>query len=423
MKKNRIQNNKIVKKFIGDSLYKNSIYLMLSSAISACLGFISWLIIARLFSAEDVGLATTMISAMGLIASLSMLGFNVGLVRFLPNSKKKNEKTNTAFTIVALTTIIVSSIFLLGLKTFSPELVFIKENLIMGIIFILFMIIYSLNSLIESIFIAFRNTKYILLKNSVFSVLKIVFPFLFIALGAFGIFSSYGSALFISVGIMFFVLARKFNYKPKFAFYDNVIKETGKYSFENYIAGFIGSASLFVLPLIITNIINPTTTAYYFMAMQIASLLYVIPTATTDSLFAEGSKNEKSLKTQVKKSLLIMSALLIPAIIIIVFFGNYILLAFGKEYSAQGFNFLKIMALSGIFVGIKFVFNSIFKVKKKILSIIIVEIIGVIIILGGSLMFIKMGLGLMGVGYAWIIGQAIISLIYGLFSLSKQNKK
>jgi O-antigen/teichoic acid export membrane protein len=392
---------------------------MISSAMMAGFGFVSWLIIARLFSAHDVGLATTMVSVMGLIASLSVLGFNTGLIRFLPNSKRKNDKINTAFTIVVLTTIIISSIFLIGLNKFSPELTFIRDSLLLSLVFIFFMIISVSNSLIESIFIALRKTKFTLIKNSIFSVLRIILPFVFVSFGAFGAFSVYVSALFVGVGVALLILVYKFDYKPKLVFYDKIIDKMGKYSLGNYFAGFIGGLSLLILPLMITNVINPTTTAYYFMAIQIANLLFVIPSATTNSLFAEGSYDENGLGKQIKKSIRIISILLIPSIVIIVLFGNYILLAFGSEYSSAGFNFLRIMALSGIFVGINSIFGGILKVKKNIRRILYTNMIGMVVILGGSFILIRNDYGLMGIGIAYISGQVAMALSYGISSFKK----
>jgi O-antigen/teichoic acid export membrane protein len=409
-------------KIMGDSLYRNSIYLMGSSVIMAVFGFFFWLICARLFSAENIGLATTIISVMGLIATFSVLGLNTGLIRYLPNSADKSKKINTCFTTVALTAIIVACIFLLGIKIFSPRLAFIKENLIISFAFIFFMAIYSMSSVLESVFIALRRAKFVLIKNAIFSIIKVCLPFAFIGLGAFGIFSAYMSAMFIGFGIVFIILMLKFQYKPKFAFYDNVIMKIGKYSFGNYIAGFIGSLPLLLLPLMITNILHPEITAYYFMAIQIASLLFVIPNATTNSLFAEGSTNERGLKKQVFKSIWIIGILLIPAILLTLLFGKYILLAFGSEYSAQGLNFLKIMALSGIFVSINSIFGSVFKVKKRIKEIIVRNIVGTITIIGLSYLFIHKGMGLIGVGYAYIIGQAVTSLLYFVMMKFRRNK-
>ena len=92
--------------------------------------------------------------------------------------------------------------------------------------------------------------------------------------------------------------------------------------------------------------------AYFYLDMMIANLLYIIPTATSQSLFAEGSYSEIELKAYLKKAIKIISIIIIPAIIVTSLFGNYILLAFGKEYSDEGFILLKLLSISGIFISI-----------------------------------------------------------------------
>ncbi len=279
-----------------DSLYKNSLFLMISSGVMSVLGFFFWIICARIYPSEQVGLATTMISVGSLIVSFSILGMNSGLIRYLPDSTNRDNKINTVLTLSIISTIIFSSIFLIGVNKFSPRLEFIKESIIMSFGFIGFMIVLAGNSVIESVFVALRNAKFVFVKSTIFGILKLGFPFLFVGFGAYGIFGSYVFSLGIALLCVFFVLIFKFNYKPKFVFYDRVIKKIGKYSFGNYIAGFLSGLSLLVLPLMVTNLINAKTTAYYFMSVQIATLLFVIPNATTSSLFAEGSNNEKKLK-------------------------------------------------------------------------------------------------------------------------------
>jgi len=78
---------RIVRAGLSDSLYRNSIYMMISTLIMSFLGFVFWMIVTRLYSASDVGLATTIISVMGLITSFSLLGLNVGLIKYLPTQR------------------------------------------------------------------------------------------------------------------------------------------------------------------------------------------------------------------------------------------------------------------------------------------------------------------------------------------------
>ncbi|HIH72127.1 MAG TPA: lipopolysaccharide biosynthesis protein, partial [Thermococcaceae archaeon] len=53
-------------------LYKNSIYISLASLTSAVAGFLFWAIAARLYPAEDVGVASAIVSALSLTFQLSM---------------------------------------------------------------------------------------------------------------------------------------------------------------------------------------------------------------------------------------------------------------------------------------------------------------------------------------------------------------
>ena len=402
-----------VDKVMGDSLYRNSIYLMMNTLIMCGFGFIFWMVASRLYLASDIGLATAIISVMGLIVGLSVLGLNVGLIRYLPGSKNKNKKINTSFTLVALSTIVVTCIFIMFSRFIVSKLMFIHDNIFMAFIFMAFMIVASLNILMESIFIALRNTKYVLIKNSLFSILKIFGLFFVVWLWAFGIFSSWMVSLLVGFLITLFVLIRKYGYRPKFAFYDSILKQIGKYSFGNYVAGFIGGLPLLILPILVLNKLGSEFTAYYYMSMMIASLLFIVPQATAQSLFAEGSYSEKKLKEQVKKAVKIISLILIPGILIVVFFGQYVLILFGAEYAREGVGFLRIIAVSGVFVGVNGIFRSLLKVRKRVKTLIYTGILTTLIIIGLSYIFI--GSGLIGIALAWIIGQISMGVVYLLF--------
>jgi O-antigen/teichoic acid export membrane protein len=226
-----------------------------------------------------------------------------------------------------------------------------------------------------------------------------------------------GIAMAIAFLVSLIFLILRFNYSPKPIIDRIVVKRMTKFSLGNYIAGFIGGLPVIVLPIFRTNIIGAKFSAYFYMDMMIANLLYIIPMATSQSLFAEGSYSESELKNHSKKAIKIIS-IIIPASIIIFFFGKYILLAFGKDYSDEGLQFLRLLSLSAIFVSFNYIFETILRVKHRIIELIYISLIKTILILGLSYLFLSMGL--LGIGFAWIIGQGSVSLIYfGL--LAKQR--
>lgn len=402
--------SKVFNLFAKDSLYRNAIYLMLNTAVMAFLGLFFWVINTRLYSTEQVGIGTTLISVMTLISSFSILGLDSALIRYLPTSERKNEKINTSFIIVALTSILISIIYLVFLKTFSPKLLFVRENIVFSLLFVLFIIFCSLNTMSENVFIAYRSSGYVLIKNTIFSIAKLILPFALIVLGSYGIFMSVGISLAIAFGSSIIFLVMRYNYLFRPKINNNILKKMTKFSLGNYIAGFLSGSPAMILPLLTTNTIGAEYTAYFYMDMMVANLLYIIPIATSQALFAEGSYNELELKIHLKKSAKIISIILIPAILITVFLGKYILMIFGKEYSEEGLLFLRLLALSGIFVSFNTIFGIILRVKHKIVMLIYINLINAMSILGLSYLFLSKGL--LGIGLAWIAGQGLVSLVY-----------
>lgn len=421
---------KIINYFSQDSLYRNSIYLMFSTFIMAFFGFFFWIINAHLYSPEQVGLATTLISVMTLIAGFSNLGFNIGLVRYLPITKNKNELINSSFMITSLTTLITSVVFILGLQIFSPKLLFLRENLAYAVLFIIFTIALSNGTIAESLFVAYRSTKYTFYKNALLSFIKLILPLTLLSFSTFGIFAAIGIANIIALLYSLYILAAyfKFDIHSIFNLNREQIRNVGSYSFGNYIANFVLNLPTMILPLIIINIIGAEETAYFYMAMMIANFIFTIPQATTQSLFAEGSHNMHDIKNQIYKTTKVTALLLLPAILFIILFGKYILFVFGKSYSYEGFILLQLLSLSSIFIALNSILGTILKVNSKIKNLIVISVLNTLIILSLSYLFIDSKL--YGLGMAWILGQAISSAIYvlylmnyKLFSISPWNNR
>ena len=123
----RMNFKNVYKHVMTDPLYKNSLFDMASTFILGGLGFVFWIIIARLYKPENVGIATTLISIMTLFSSFTIMGLSTSLNRYLPKSANKNELINFSFVIVTLVTLVASVIFLLGLQIFSPQLLFLGK--------------------------------------------------------------------------------------------------------------------------------------------------------------------------------------------------------------------------------------------------------------------------------------------------------
>ena len=407
-----------IKQQIRDPLYRNSLFLMANTIVVAILGFFFWMVVARFYTEAEVGWGAAIISAIGLLALLSTLGFHVALIRFLPKAEKPVEMINSCFTLSGMVALALAAIFIAGVDLWSPALGFIKDNAIFILAFILFALVWTLSGMIDHIFIARRRADFVLSKNTIFALLKIPLPILFVLFFyAFGIVSSWGVAIGIALAIsLFLFLPRVQNrYKPVPRINLGIIRDIWRYSAGNYFAGLLGAAPIFILPIMVVNVLGAEQNAYFYVAWMIANLLFIIPGAVSQSLFAEGSHFEAPLEVNVRRSYKFIFLLLIPAIILLLLLGKWLLLAFGATYSENGLMLLRILALSGIFIGINSVYGSILLVRRRIRELVIIQGFSAMALLLISYLVMPIT-GIIAVGYACLATSGLVS-VYVVFAM------
>lgn len=400
-------------KLYNDTLYRNSTFLMLSMLLNAGSGFIFWIFTARLYHDVQVGLATALISVITFIMNVSNLGLNYSVIRFLPKSHKKNELLSSIFLVISMAAILCSLIFLFFLHVFSPKLLFIRHDVFIALLFVFFTILVSVDYEMESVFIGLRAGQFVLFKTILVAVLKLSLPNFFISYGAAGIFISWSLATASALIVSFYILIKKYN----FAFTSLIKREKlltlVTFSSANFYVGLLGIAPSFVLPILITNTISPEVTAYFYIAFMIASLLYMIPYTVTQSLFAEGSHDEKDFFEHIKKSIRLIGLVLIPAIIGLFLLSKYILLIFGNAYSAEGTLFLQLLTIGAIPITINYICLTYVNLKRKLGALLIINTIGIGFILIFS--YLLRSYSLPGVAFAWLLGHILKNIMYGLY--------
>jgi len=385
---------------------------MASTALVTGSGFFFWLIVAHLYHDVQVGLATAIISVATFIMNLSILGLNYSIIRFLPKytrMKDKNQVISGSLIVISAAAAICAGTFLLFLPYFSPRLLFLREGA-SGWLFLIFTIAISADFFTEGLFLALRSGKYIFLKNTLVSVCKIVLPVFFVGLGAVGIFSAWALAIASALTVSAYILMTRFSFRFSSIFPRDKLSMMMSFSMINFLVGLLGIAPGLFLPVLITNTINPQTSAYFYVSFMIANLLYTIPYATSQSLFAEGSHDIKNFWQSVWKSLRFIFMLLIPSIFVLALIGKYVLIFFGKSYSDEGVQFLQLLALAGIPVSINYLGLTIMNVQRRMKALFAINIVGTIIILGLS--YVLRNYALTGIGFAWLIGHLAKNILY-----------
>ncbi len=408
---------------IRSPLYRNSLFLMTLTAARAGLGFIFWVVVARFYTEAEVGWGSAIISVMRLLALLSIPGFNAALIRFLPKAEKPQDMINSCLTLSGIIALALAAIFIAGLDIWSPALGFIGKNAIFSLAFIFFVLILTLSMVIDSVFIAGRRAEFALFRVTIMLLLRLpLLVFLALYFHAFGIAASWGIAVAVAfvISIFFFVPRVQNRYKPTPELNLGIISNMRRYSAGSYLASLSASAPVFILPIIVVNLLGAEQNAYFYMAWMIAGLLFAIPMAVSQSLFAEGVHFEDELRVNVGKSFKFIFLLLIPAVILILVLGKWLLLIFGESYSINGLLLLRILCVSALFIGINMVYASTLRVEDRIRELTLIYTFQAAAVLVGSY-FVIPAAGIAGIGYVWLAVQGVVSIYAILAMKSRQS--
>ena len=405
----------LLKQEIKDPLHRNSIYLIASTVVTSVLGFVFWIVIARFYNEADVGYGAATISAIVLIATFSRMGLGTAIIRFISKEDMPAELINTCLTLCGLVSLAVAAIFVAGVDIWSPALSFIREDAEFIIAFIVFALFTALSGMLEQVFIAIRRADFVLLRSSIFCLLRIVLPFIMVIFFlAFGIVSSWGIAIGFTILVsLFFLLPRGLGvYKPVPSLKLDKIKKIWRYSAGNYLANLFGQTPDLVLPILIINIyhLGAQQAAYFYIAWRVAKFLFMIPSATSRSLFAEGSHFEDKLGANVLRSHWFTFFLLVPGVIFVLALGKWLLLMFGASYSVNALTLLQVLAVSSIPLAVNHIYYSIIKVQGRIRELVVLRGFIAVAALLGTYLATKATGDILVVGYVWLAAQVLVSI-------------
>ena len=413
-----------LKQLWGIRFYSNAFYLVMTSAIASLLGFVFWIIVARFYPPEDVGLASAIIAAMGLVAAFAGLGLGMGLIRFLPHSgENANKMINTALTINILASTVGAFIFIAGLSFWSPALIFIRENPIYLAAFVIFTVASGMLNLTGNTFIARRQAGYVVAQNLTFSLLKLPLPILLAAFfHSFGIFASWGISICVALLVCFLLFLPRVQsgYRPFFALNRKVVNDIMHFSLATYISNLLWGAPAMILPIMMINLSGAELTAYFYIAWTIAGAPAIVSGALSTSLFAEGSNDEDGVGLNIWRSLKISFLTLVPAIILILAVAPWLLDLFGAAYAANGATLLRILALSALPLTINIIYLAIKRVEKKLKVLVGLSAFAAVATLGLTYLLLPR-MGINGAGIAWLITQGTIALVVVADSLKRRG--
>jgi len=396
------------------SLYVNSSYLIAANVSNAGFGFVFWTMAARMYPAQTVGLTAAVVSAIGMLAMLSVLGLDYAIIRFLPNAAESEAIINSSLTIGLISAVAFSLVFLAGLGLWSPELLPVRENSLLAIPFIAAAILNAVSTLQAGVYLARKRAGAVLAHAWIFGGTKVILAIALataISFGA-GLLISWVLGLFAAVGCgLIWLLPRvEGRYRMRLVIKREVANDMRHFASANYVVSLLWSAPMLLLPLLVLNMAGPEANAYFYVAASVGGLVAMIPQVVSVSLFAHGSSEERQILQHAFDSSRFTLWLLIPLIAGIFLFGDKILLLFGRAYSEQATQLLWILVLVTLPMTVNVLFFSVRRVQQRMGGVVAAAVWILATTLALTVVLLPR-IGLLSVGIAWCVAQTSTAVV------------
>lgn len=404
---------KLLTRLQADHMLRNSLFLILSTGLQAALGFAFWIVAARLFSTVDVGIGSSLISATGLIAYLALLGLNNALVRFLPTAPDRNALITVSMLTVGGCGAVLGAIYIFATPIFAPKVAFVVHRPMLALGFVLLTAAAAVNLLTDSVFIASRKASYTALTDGgVGGIAKIVLAFALIGAGAYGLFSASVGGFAAASLASLVLMATALRWRPSVKKPMEILKPLLKFSGANYAGNVMALLPTLVVPLIILDRLGASADAYYFVAFQLANLLYAAASAVEQTFLAEGSQADVDWRNLLRRSLRLLVALFLPMCLVVVVAAHWVLLAFGVQYSQHGTPTLILLAVAAVPIGANDWLQTVLRLAGALRAIVWSGIVSAVAVC--TLAWFLAPYGLTALTASWTIGSSLGAVVAGV---------
>jgi O-antigen/teichoic acid export membrane protein len=393
--------------------HRDGLALVLSSGLTSVIGLLYWVVAARLFPPEIVGVNNTLISTMTLIAVAAQLNLGNALLRFVPVAQRSTRRlVFTCYAVGAAAAAVAGGIFALGAGWWAPELQQAVGGGPLVAFFVLSTPIWTVFVIQDYVLTAVRRATIVPLENLVFSLLKI-------ALLGVGALVAFGGAIAVSwiVATALIVLAITAYLlrilpvpAPDEASVASPVRPrtVARFVSADWTGGLFTNAVEFGLPLLVLVTLGAEQAATFGVAWAIAYGLYLVSHGMGQSLVAHVAADPAALDTARRSTVTRSLALILPAALVIVPGAGLILSIFGAHYAATGTALLALASLSAVpnVIVTAALFGA--RVQQQRAVLVGVPAAVAVLVLPPALVLMPT-LGLAGVGVALLVGQSVVA--------------
>jgi O-antigen/teichoic acid export membrane protein len=390
---------------------KNSIALILAKVATMGLGFAFWLVAARWFASDEVGLAASAVSAMMLCTQFALLGAGSAFIALFPeHSTQPSRLIDTSFTVVTLVALAAGVVFLFVAQTWFAQLGPVVTLPLFTAFFLAMVIFGTLGILLDQASTVLRRGDQALWRNLLSGVLTLVALAVLVPLpgtsDATAIFSTWvgGGIAACALGVV--QLRRSvagWHLRPRID--RRMTRRLLSVGLPNHLLTLTDRAPGLVLPIIVVEVLSPSAGARWYTVWMMAWIVFIVPIQVGMTLFAETAHRSKPLGQLVRRGLRTSLLLGAAAAAVLSVFAPLVLSLLGHSYADDGAGPLRILVWSVIPLAFLQAYYAACRGSGRI-----TEATGTAVTFGAAAVAAALGVapghGLTGLALSWLAVQA-----------------
>nr|WP_221382387.1 sugar transporter [Actinoplanes polyasparticus] len=413
----------MLKTVARDSLARNSALIMASTAGTAGLGYLYWLLAARELAQSSIGTATALISIAAVVSMVSNLGLGHMFIQRLPGTGvgEWSRIVSAGLLLGCGATALVSSAAGLVLPALGGHFAFLRNS--SGLVaLVVTAVALTASTLLDNVFVAHRASHGMLTRNLALAGGKLVTLAVLTWAG-------YGGASVVllawtlpSVAVTAYtVIASLPRLRPGAR-----LGGAGVGAELRHVQGSLGGHHLInlaqagptaLLPVLVTARLGPEANGHFYVAWMTASMLFMVSPAVASAFYAERAN---AAPAGLPRAAAVVLAVTGPPALLLFFAGDWILGLFSPGFAAEGGLLLRILVLAALPDAITNLVVAHWRSLGQFRRCLRLNLLMATTCLTLTWLWLP-GTGIEAAGIAWLVGQSVGALAVAVSSVRRRG--
>jgi O-antigen/teichoic acid export membrane protein len=393
------------------TILSNATSMVVALGTTSLLGAAFWLLAARHFSQYAVGVSGAAVSAMTLLGFAATLGLGTVLMGELPRRETRaHGLLNASLWAVGAVGAALGVGFAAIAPFFSSGFDPLRQGPLAILIFAFGVALTALTLVLDQALIGLLRGALQLLRNVVFSAVKLLLLLVVAALsatyGGMGIYTAWALGALVSLLVLIPLYRRQEKpLRSHFAELNSLRLDAASHHAFNLAL----RAPDLLLPVMVLTVLSANLSASFYIAWMIVSMLFSIPQSLSTVLYAVGSGDPRDLERRFRFTLGVSAACGVAAVLILFPTGEPLLRLFGSNYASQATVAVQILALGVFPEAIRTHFVAVRRLTKRIGTALPLVWGGAVLEVAGGTIGAIVADDLTGVAIGWLIAICIES--------------